>query len=199
MDERRDFVVPDAPQRRSRTRATVRVLVLDDQDRILLLCDSDPGTGSRWWITPGGGIDAGESEVAAVVRELAEETGLSLDAGQVVGPLARRHVLHGYSDQVVHQDDSFYAVRVPAFEVDTSGYTEEEKVTMLESRWWPVAELGSTAEDVWPAVLPRLLKLLRNPDDWPVALEDVEESSVPIGPVTALRRGSAVPGRTACE
>ena len=37
--------------------------------------DTDPGVpGSRWWVTPGGGVDPGESEEEAAVRELAEET-----------------------------------------------------------------------------------------------------------------------------
>jgi len=140
MEPPRDFIVPDSPAARRRVRrATVRVLVLDHEGRILLFQDSDPGAGDSWWITPGGGIDPGETEHETVLRELAEETGLQLTTGDVIGPLARRHVRHGYSDQVVEQDDAFYAVRVPAFEIDTAGHTEEEQVTILASRWWTLA------------------------------------------------------------
>jgi len=72
--------LPDRPQRR---RETVRVLLLDDHDRVLLFRDSDTGTTpvSTWWMTPGGGIEDGEDEPTAVVRELAEETGLTLPEG----------------------------------------------------------------------------------------------------------------------
>jgi 8-oxo-dGTP pyrophosphatase MutT (NUDIX family) len=177
----RDFVAPDDPaDRRRTTRSTVRVLVLDDAGRVLLFQDSDPGAGRRWWITPGGGIDPGETELETVVRELEEETGLLVRADQVLGPLARRHVVHGYSDLVVEQDDTFYAVRVPAFEVDTAGHTEEEQITMLASRWWTVAELAATDDEVWPVLLLELVALVEDRGAWPVALAQVEESSVPV-------------------
>jgi 8-oxo-dGTP pyrophosphatase MutT (NUDIX family) len=177
----RDFVAPASPALRRRlSRETVRVLVLDDDGRALLFQDSDPGVDRRWWITPGGGIDPGESELDAVVRELEEETGQRVDPRQVLGPLARRHVVHGYSDLVVEQEDAFYAVRVPAFEVDTAGHTEEEQVTMLASRWWSPAELAATDEEIWPVALVELLALVDEPGAWPVALAPVEESSVPV-------------------
>jgi 8-oxo-dGTP pyrophosphatase MutT (NUDIX family) len=181
MEVPRNFVAPPSPADRLRTsRATVRVLVLDPDGRVLLFQDSDPGVGHVWWETPGGGIDAGESEVETVVRELAEETGQDVDPDSVVGPLARRDVVHGYCDIVVDQRDAFYAVRVPAaFEVDTAGHTEEEQVTLLTSRWWSPAELAATDEELWPANLLDLLDLLRSPDAWPVPLPAVEESSVP--------------------
>ena len=179
MDQPRDFVVPDSPAaRRQTSRATVRVLVLDRDGRILLFQDSDPGIGASWWITPGGGIDPGETEHETVLRELEEETGLRVTTDDVIGPIARRHVRHGYSDLVVEQDDAFYAVRVPAFEVDTAGHTEEEQVTVLASRWWTPAEVAASDEEIWPVLLLDLVALLENPDAWPVALDPVEESSV---------------------
>ena len=181
MDQPRDFVVPDSPAARRRTsRATVRVLVLDRDGRILLFQDSDPGIGASWWITPGGGIDPGETEHETVLRELEEETGLRVTTDEVIGPIARRHVRHGYSDLVVEQDDAFYAVRVPAFEVDTAGHTDEEQVTMLASRWWTPAEVAASDEEIWPVLLLDLVALLDTPDAWPVALDPVEESSVPV-------------------
>ncbi|CAM3495555.1 NUDIX domain-containing protein [Nocardioides dubius] len=180
----RTFEVPDDPARRPlRRRSTVRVLVIDDAGRVLLFRDSDPGTGATWWITPGGGIDEGESELAAVRRELAEETGLEVAAEQVIGPLAARRVWHGYSDVVVDQRDTFYAVRTQAFEIDTSGHTEEEQITLQESRWWSRAELADPAGAVlWPVDLTAFLDLLASPERWPLSLPDVEESSVPVRP-----------------
>src|SRR6516225_2065639 len=58
------------PQRRAG-----RVIVLDPDDRVLLLrYDEEPPAG-RHWATPGGGLNPGESYAAAASRELAEETG----------------------------------------------------------------------------------------------------------------------------
>lgn len=148
-------LVPVPPaERPRRTRRTVRVLVVDDADRLLLFRDSDPGLpGSAWWITPGGGIDPGETELAAGVRELAEETGLDVAESDLLGPVLVRRVLHGYTDVVVDQEDLFYACWVPAFEVSEDGHTEEERITMTAHRWWTRAELAATDEEVWPAVL----------------------------------------------
>jgi 8-oxo-dGTP pyrophosphatase MutT (NUDIX family) len=176
----RDFVAVAPAERETHDRATVRVLVVDDDGRVLLFRDSDPNTGDTWWFTPGGGIDAGERELDAVVRELAEETGQTFAEADVLGPLARRHVVHGYSDRIVEQDDVFYAVRRAAFDVVTDGYTAEEQVTMLAARWWTTAELAASTEPVWPAQLPALLTAVDEPDTWPVPLADAEESSVPV-------------------
>jgi 8-oxo-dGTP pyrophosphatase MutT (NUDIX family) len=153
-------VAPAARPRRERR--TARVLLVDDADRLLLFSDSDPGLpGSHWWITPGGGVEPGESDREAAVRELREETGLVAGTGDLVGPLARRRVLHGYTDVVVEQDEVFLGLVVPAFEVDVSGHTEEERLTMTRHRWWTREELRTTAETVWPARLLSLWDLMR--------------------------------------
>lgn len=159
----------------------MRILVVDEQDRLLLVGDSDPGAGGRWWITPGGGIDPGEDETSAVVRELHEETGLQIEPEQVIGPLARRRVWHGYSDVVVDQHDTFYAVRTTAFEPVPAALTAEELVTVHGLRWWTPEELSTTAETVWPVDLVACLAWLTGEAGEPVELATVEESSVPIG------------------
>jgi 8-oxo-dGTP pyrophosphatase MutT (NUDIX family) len=178
------FVVP-APEDRPRfDRRAVRVLLLDDADRLLLLLDSDLGLDpvAHWWVTPGGGVDPGESDREASVRELREETGLVVDAGAVVGPLLTRLVVHGFSDKIVDQTEVFFVVRVPAFEVDTASHTEEERLTVADIRWWDVDDLAGTDDDVWPRDLAALLSLAKSPEAWrdgPVVAEPVEESSVP--------------------
>ena len=178
------FVVP-APEDRPRfdSRA-VRVLVLDEADRMLLFLDSDLGLDpvAHWWVTPGGGVDPGESDLEAAVRELREETGLAVDAGELVGPLLTRVVVHGYSDKVVDQTEVLYVARVRAFEVDTSGHTEEEMLTVADIRWWRLGDLATTTDDVWPRDVLAVLDLASHPGAWkdgPVQAETVEESSVP--------------------
>ena len=186
-DSPRTFVPVPPSERPRRNRRTARVLLIDDRDRVLLFSDSDPGIpGTRWWITPGGGIDPGESDPGAAVRELEEETGLQVTEPDLLGPTMRRAVVHGYSDVVIEQEDVFYACWVPAFEISTAGHTEEELLTMADHRWWTRAELASTDEAIWPAVL---LELWNDADVRRAAAKDgpadptdggwVEESSVP--------------------
>lgn len=148
------FVVVPPAERPRRRRRTARVLLVDDLGRVLLFIDSDPGIpGRHWWITPGGGIEPGESDLAAAVREIGEETGALLEQGQLLGPVLVRRVVHGYTDVVIDQEDVFYACWVPAFEVSDAGHTEQERITMVAHRWWTREELADTDDDVWPANL----------------------------------------------
>jgi 8-oxo-dGTP pyrophosphatase MutT (NUDIX family) len=182
--EVRTFRVVDPAARPRRQRRTARVLVVDHTGRMLLFSDSDPGLpGRRWWITPGGGVEPGESDLEAAVRELREETGLVVEGRELVGPLARRRVVHGYTDVVVEQDEVFLGVRVAPFEIDVSGHTDEERLTMTEHRWWTREELATTTESVWPAVIGELWDRLGSgaaSGGEGLDLGQQEESTVPV-------------------
>jgi 8-oxo-dGTP pyrophosphatase MutT (NUDIX family) len=177
----RAFTIPNDPADRLRkVRQTVRVIMIAGE-RTLLFEDSDPGIeGSRWWVTPGGGIDPGETEGMAAVREVAEETGYVLGEDELIGPVARRRVIHGYSDQIITQDEAFYLARVEDFDVDISAHTEDERLTLLQHRWWARSELAETDAPIWPAELLELWDLIEASGRWPVALGEREESTVPV-------------------
>jgi ADP-ribose pyrophosphatase YjhB (NUDIX family) len=66
----------------------VGAVVLDDTGRLLLVRRGrEPGAGL--WSIPGGKVEPGESRAEAVVRELAEETGLRVVVGEPVGTVER--------------------------------------------------------------------------------------------------------------
>jgi 8-oxo-dGTP diphosphatase len=63
-------------------------LVFDDRGRLLLVRRAnEPGRGL--WSVPGGRVEPGEDDHAAVVREMAEETGLVVRPGRLVGVVER--------------------------------------------------------------------------------------------------------------
>ena len=55
----------------------VRVIVLDEDNRILMVKQEHPER--TVWMVPGGGIEDGENSAQAAVREVLEETGLEVE------------------------------------------------------------------------------------------------------------------------
>ena len=63
-------------------------LAYDDEGRLLLVQRAnDPGRGL--WSVPGGRVEPGEDDAAALVREMREETGLQVVPGALVGRVRR--------------------------------------------------------------------------------------------------------------
>lgn len=176
----RDFTAVPPGERPRKTRRGVRVVVTDGS-HVLLFADTDPGVpGSRWWTTPGGGVDPGETDEQTAVREVAEETGLQIEASDLIGPVMRRVAAHGYSDQICEQTECFYVVRTPRFEIDTSRHTADEQLTLDGHAWIAVSGLADLDEPVWPAELARLVATADDPHAWPGDIGRIEESTVPI-------------------
>ena len=140
-------------------RNAARVLVVDARDRVLLFRWTHPGAVDRghWWITPGGGLDPGESPRQGAARELFEETGLVLAPDTLGEPVHEREIDTDIDGVMVHQHELFFLARVDAHEVDTSGFTELETRAMSDHRWWTRDELSTTSERVSPNNLLELL------------------------------------------
>jgi 8-oxo-dGTP diphosphatase len=62
--------------------------VHDDRGRLLLVRRANPPAQGLWSI-PGGRVEPGEGDEAAVVREVAEETGLEVVPARLVGSVER--------------------------------------------------------------------------------------------------------------
>jgi len=106
------FEIAEYPHQPARlTRTAARVVLVDHNDRVLLLSGTDPQVASRWWITPGGGIEPGEDLPGAATRELAEETGLLLDGDELVGPIWRRTAQFVFTGIEYQQTEFYFAAR----------------------------------------------------------------------------------------
>jgi len=153
-----------------RIRPAARAIVLDPDDRILLVRFEFPD--GTFWATPGGGIEAGESAEDAVRRELVEETGLdSADVGPVVW--TRLHLIPLIGGQWDGQREQYHLVRTPAFVPEPRHSWEQLHAEyVFELRWWALAELQMAEELFVPRRLPELVR-------------ELVDQGLPLGPIDA--------------
>jgi 8-oxo-dGTP pyrophosphatase MutT (NUDIX family) len=134
-----------------------RVLLLDDDGRLLMVRGHDPHQPTRtFWFTPGGGIEPHEDSRTAAVRELAEETGYVLTLDELRGPVWRRTAVFDFASQPYTQHEEFFVANL----ADASARDRAEAIltaTELEAideiAWLSLADLAADAREVFPDVL----------------------------------------------
>lgn len=144
---------------RPNLRVAGRVLVLDHDERVLLInARQDPDGATTNWVAPGGGSEEHETPAQAAVRELFEETGISAELEPEAQPVARERAVFRVGSLHLDQTDHYFTWRVSQRPViDRSRLSDLERRTVLEYRWWSVAELAATHEMFWPADLVQIL------------------------------------------
>lgn len=106
----------------------VGAVVVDDERILMIRRGHGPAAGE--WSVPGGRVELGETLAEAVVREVAEETGVEVVCEKLLGWVERiseeshfvildfqAAVLGGSADSPVAGDDAAEAAWVPLFEL----------------------------------------------------------------------------------
>ena len=145
-------------------RRASRVLVLDPDDRVLLVSHA-PSADRRVWTAPGGGLEPEEDPLDGARRELREEIGIT----PPIGPwIWRRRVTFAFRSVWIDQDERWFLARLDDSTEPTDAPLDDAGA--IEVRWWSLDELGTTDQALAPAALPtHLQRLLRDgPPDEPV-------------------------------
>ncbi|MEX2626471.1 MAG: NUDIX domain-containing protein [Ilumatobacteraceae bacterium] len=149
-----------------RVRQSVRALIVDPDDRVLLVRLEFPDASV--WALPGGGVEPDEEPLDALRRELAEELGLvDVDIGPHVWD--RLHMIrfeHGRSPSGAAprwdgQRDRIHLVCTGAFEPRPHLSWDELRTERLhEIRWWTLADVRAHPGRFAPRRLARHLAAL---------------------------------------
>ncbi|MEP7060276.1 MAG: NUDIX domain-containing protein [Actinomycetota bacterium] len=131
MPARRDGPTP---------RAAVRLLTVDARERVLLFGYRNPTDGEEFWVTPGGGMEPGESLEDTARREFLEETGHPVlgDLGDVIW---RRSVQYEWDGEWLRQSEVFFLYRVPELEVDPDLDKRRRQEGIIGHGWFTLDEL----------------------------------------------------------
>jgi ADP-ribose pyrophosphatase YjhB (NUDIX family) len=109
----------------------VGAVITDSRGRLLLIKRGhEPGAGL--WSLPGGRIEPGETDAEALIREMLEETGLTVEPGRLLGRVQRR----GVGDDVIDIRD--YAATVVGGTPETLRAGDDA----ADARWVAAAELA---------------------------------------------------------
>jgi 8-oxo-dGTP pyrophosphatase MutT (NUDIX family) len=168
-------------------RTAARVVLLDTDDRVLLIQARDPaqpGKGS-WWELPGGGMEPGEHSSTAAARELYEETGID---GVDMGPCVwRHHAKFTFAGFNFDQHEHIHLARCAVGVADGDDYRPPgleaiEAMAFAGFRWWAPHDLASMVAEGGKIIPPWL----------PVQLSSVLASGLPSEPIDLGELGDAV-------
>lgn len=146
----------------TRQRRAVRAVLLTPDRRVLMMRLIH--ANRPFWITPGGGIEAGETDAMAMSRELAEETGLeSFELGPCLWTRETTFILDPGTDHAVEvaQSERFYLVETAPFEPSAAGMPPEAEREWFQGfQWHTVETLRALTERVVPTGLDGHLETL---------------------------------------
>jgi ADP-ribose pyrophosphatase YjhB (NUDIX family)/ribosomal protein S18 acetylase RimI-like enzyme len=141
-----------------RLRPAARGVLLDEDDRVLLVRFEFPD--GPLWATPGGGVEAGETPVEGLRRELAEEVGLT-DFPDPVHLWHQEVVADGHATGYDGVINDYFLIRTQHFTpAGTLTEAELRAENVHAMQWWSLPEMQAHQGRFAPRELPALLRTL---------------------------------------
>ena len=166
-------------------RNSVKVLLFNEHDELLLMCADDPKTTSadtsyhgRFGYCIGGEMNQGESPQEAALRETYEETGIPHDKIQI-GPIVWfgefDMILHGI---LTHLKQTFIVAKTKHNEVFLNDLDQWEKKFVKNIAWFSLEKIKNSEEPIFPSVLPNYLPDIVS-DQYPIEPFEIDLAKQP--------------------
>ena len=124
------------------------VLVIDPEERVLLVHGAGIGPAG-YWVLPGGGVEPGETPLQVVIREVREETGLRLTETDVAGPIGSGQVAFSLGNVAYRQQQHYFVAWVGGLDPVTTAIggfdpgSDRESRGVLSFSWWSLDQVRS--------------------------------------------------------
>lgn len=126
------------------------------------------GHGKTLWVTPGGGVNEGESFEQGLQRELYEELGLDVPVTEPYVFFRKMPFTHKSGEEIL-SDERYFVVKVPDENVTFENMSAAERALTKEGRWWSVDDLRSSSEAFFA-------------DGLDILLENILSGNLPLSP-----------------
>lgn len=148
---------------------SVRILLINDQDKLLLMCADDPKTTSKdgtyhgkFWFPIGGQIEPGEELINTAIREIKEETGLE-EQDVTFGPKVWFGefvmIISGRMNKLKQQ---YIVAHTKKSEITLQYLTKKEKEVIKEAKWFSLLDINQSEEVIYPTLLSKYLPEILN-------------------------------------
>ncbi|PIS00763.1 MAG: hypothetical protein COT84_05830 [Chlamydiae bacterium CG10_big_fil_rev_8_21_14_0_10_35_9] len=150
-------------------RKSIRILLINDEQKLLLMCANDQKTTSKdgsycgkFWFPIGGEIEPGESLIDAATRELKEETGLNKEDvtfGPIVWFGSFEMVING---MLTRLKQKFIIAHTKNKSITLKYLTSDEKKVIEKIQWMSFEQICNHNEVIYPVVLKDYLPNILN-------------------------------------
>ena len=146
------------------TRNAVRVLLLNENKELLLMCAQNAkittpeGESNKlFWFPIGGEIEGSESIQEAALREIHEETGIQKNE-IILGPIVWIGEIDLVLDgKLTRLKEKFIVAKTKKTKVFLNKLTLEEAEFVKKLRWFSLKKISATKETIFPVLLPKYL------------------------------------------